>query len=209
MMLMPGNVNIDTFGKLFVIPVDGKVDAEPLYVAGISFPGQGTHNAVYVVTEHDSVYAFDADNGAQLWKASMLQNGETPSDDRGCSQVTPEIGVTSTPVISRNGGAGTIFVVAMSKDASNNYHQRLHALDLATGAEQFSGPREIQAMFPGSGENSTGGFVTFDPKQYKERAGLLLLDGVVYTLVFPLRFPAIYRLGDRLLRHDTDANQRI
>ena len=180
-ILTPGNVTLNTFGKLFVIPVDGKVDAQPLYIAGISFPGQGTHNAIYVVTEHDSVYAFDADNGEQLWKVSMLQTGEAPSDDRGCFQVTPEIGVTSTPVISRKGAGGTIFVVAMSKDASNNYHQRLHALDLATGSEQLTGPREIQAMFPGTGENSSGGFVIFDPKQYKERAGLLLLDGVVYT----------------------------
>src|ERR1700674_1238728 len=129
-ILTPSNVRVATFGKLFVTPVDGKGDAGPLYVSAVTFPS-GTHNALYVATEHDSVYAFDADTGAQLWKVSMLKSGETPSDDRGCGQVTPEIGITSTPVISR-GGATTdaIYLVAMSKNASNSYFQRLHALDL-------------------------------------------------------------------------------
>src|SRR5579863_10241954 len=182
-ILTPSNVTVATFGKLFVIPVDGKVDAEPLYVSGVVFPAPlGTHNALYVVTEHYSVYAFDADTGAQLWKVSMLESGEVTSDDRGCSQVTPEIGITSTPVISRSSGTnGAIYVVAMSKDASGNYFQRLHGLDLTTGAELFGGPRDVQATFPGTGAGSVGGNVIFDPKQYKERASLLLLDGVVYT----------------------------
>jgi outer membrane protein assembly factor BamB len=115
-ILTPANLNVTSFGRLFVISVDGKVDAEPLYLAAVTFPGQGTHNALYVVTEHDSVYAFDADTGAQLWKVSVLKAGETTSDGRNCGQVTPEIGITSTPVISRSNG--TIYVVAMSKDAS-------------------------------------------------------------------------------------------
>src|SRR5258705_13880809 len=102
-ILTPSNVIAATFGKLFVIPVDGKVDAEPLYLSAVTFPGQGTHNALYVVSEHDSVYAFDADTGAQLWKVSLLKAGETTSDTRGCSQVSPEIGITATPVISRGG----------------------------------------------------------------------------------------------------------
>ena len=178
-ILTPANVNVAGFGKLFVLSVDGKVDAEPLYLEAVTFPGQGTHNALYVVTEHDSVYAFDADTGTQLWKVSMLKAGETPSDSRGCSQVTPEIGITSTPVISRSNGA--IYVVAMSKDASSAYFHRLHALDLTTGAEKFGGPIDIQAAFPGTGDNSNGTNVVFDPKQYEERAALLLLNGVVYT----------------------------
>src|SRR5579862_4801142 len=163
--LTPANVFVNTFGKLFTIPVDGLVDAEPLYLSAVSFGGV-VHNALYVATEHDSVYAFDADTGAQLWHVSMLKAGEIPSDDRGCSQVTPEIGVTSTPVISRTTGAnGTIYVVAMSKDSSGVYHQRLHALDLTTGAEEFTGPQEIQATFPGTGANNNGaGSVVFDPK---------------------------------------------
>jgi hypothetical protein len=180
-ILTPSSVTAANFGKLFVIPVDGKVDAEPLYVSGVTFPS-GTHNALYVATEHDSVYAFDADTGLQLWKVSMLMSGEVPSDDRNCGQVTPEIGITSTPVISRSIGTnGAIYVVAMSKDASSNYFQRMHALDLTTGAELLGGPRDVQATFPGTGAGSNGTNVIFDPKQYEERASLLLLDGVVYT----------------------------
>ena len=99
-------------------------------------PWRGSaHNVVFVVTEHDSVYAFDSDTGAQLWKVSLLGSGETTSDDRGCGQVSPEIGITSTPVIDRTAGAhGILYVVAMSKNGST-YFQRLHALDVTTGAE--------------------------------------------------------------------------
>src|SRR4029077_7958139 len=181
-ILTPANVNSTTFGKLGFYSVDGKVDAQPLYLSKINVPGQGIHNVLYVVTEHDSVYAFDADNGTQLWKVSMLPAGETPSDDRGCGQVSPEIGITSTPVIDRaHGPNGAIYLVAMSKDGSGNYFQRIHALDVTTGAELFGGPQVIQASFPGTGDNSSNGNVIFDPAQYKERAGLLLLNGVVYT----------------------------
>jgi hypothetical protein len=176
------SVNSATFGKLFVIPADGLVDAEPLYAPAISIPGSGTHNVLFVATEHDSVYGFDADSGTPLWHASMLGTGETTSDNRGCGQVSPEIGVTSTPVIDTAAGPhGTIYAVAMSKDSSSNYHQRLHALDITTGAEEFGGPKEIQAQYPGTGDNSQNGFVVFDPKQYKERAGLLLLNHLIYT----------------------------
>ncbi len=112
----------------------------------------------------------------------MLGAGETTSDSRGCEQITPEIGITATPVIDRAAGPhGAIYVVAMSKDGSGNYFQRLHALDVTTGTELFGGPKTIQASFPGTGDNSSDGKVIFDAAQYKERAGLLLLDGVVYT----------------------------
>ena len=171
-----------TFGKLFVINTDGKVDAQPLYAPNLSIPGMGTHNVLFVASEHDTVYAFDADNGSPLWQVTMLKTGEVPSDNRGCSQVTPEIGVTATPVIDLSAGPnGTIYVVAMSKDGSGNYHQRLHALDITTGVEQFGGPVDVTAKYPGTGDNSQGGFVIFDPKQYKERPGLLLLNHTVYT----------------------------
>jgi outer membrane protein assembly factor BamB len=181
-ILTPGNVNSATFGKLFVISVDGKVDAEPLYLTQVSIAGQGTHNVVYVATEHGSVYGFDADSGTLLWQVSTLAAGGTTSGDHGCGQVTPEIGVTATPVIDSTAGPhGTIYLVAMSKDGAGTYHQRLHALDATTGAEEFGGPHEIQASFPGTGDNSSGGNVVFDPGQYAERAGLLLLNGVVYT----------------------------
>jgi outer membrane protein assembly factor BamB len=140
------------------------------------------HNVLYVATEHGSVYGLDADSGKALWQVSMLAAGETTSDDHGCGQITPEIGITSTPVIDPKAGPhGTIYVVAMSKDGSGSYHQRLHALDITTGTEEFSGPQNIQASFPGNGDNSSGGKVVFAPGQYAERAGLLLQNGVVYT----------------------------
>jgi len=176
------NVNSIMFGKLFVIPTDGRVDAQPLYAPSVIIPGNGTHNVLFVATEHGTVYGFDADTGSTLWHVTTLAAGETPSDDRGCGQVTPEIGVTSTPVIDLTAGLhGTIYVVAMSKDSSSNYHQRLHALDITSGMEEFGGPVAIAAKYPGTGDNSQGGYVIFDPKQYKERAGLLLVNHILYT----------------------------
>ncbi len=181
--LTPLNVNSATFGKLFVLSVDGKVDAQPLYKSRVSIPGAGVHNVLYVATEHDSVYAFDADAaGSPLWHKSMLGAGETPSDNRGCGQVTPEIGITATPAIDPGAGPhGTIYVVSMSKNAVGQYFQRLHALDLTTGAEEFGGPATVVATYPGLGDNSLGGKVVFDSAQYKERPGLLLTGGLVYT----------------------------
>jgi PQQ enzyme repeat len=171
------NVAPTTFGLLRLLPVDGKVDAQPLYISQLSAAGS-SFNTVFVATEHGSVYAFDSDSGATLWHVSLLGAGETPSDTRGCSQVIPEIGITSTPVIDRSAGAhGTLYVVAMSIDTSSNYHQRLHALDLSTGAELLNGPVDIAASFPASGTATS----TFDPKSYEERAALLLSNGILYT----------------------------
>jgi len=178
-ILTQANVNSTMFGLLRNLPVDGLVDAEPLYLSQLSIGGT-VHNVVFVATEHDSVYAFDSDTGTQLWKVSLLGSGETTSDDRGCGQVTPEIGITSTPVIDRTAGAhGILYAVAMSKNGST-YFQRLHALDITTGAELQGGPVTVQATYPGTGDNSSGGEVVFDPKQYEERAALLLLNGVIY-----------------------------
>jgi len=179
-ILTPSNVAVSTFGKLFALSVDGVVDAQPLYLSAVTISG-GTHNVLIMATENDSVYAFDADTGAAYWHTSALKSGETPSDDRGCSQVEPVIGITSTPVISRPKGTnGVIYAVAMSKDSSGAYHQRLHALNAATGAEMYKGPVDISAQYPGTGDNSSGGYVIFDPSQYKERSGLLLASGTVY-----------------------------
>jgi outer membrane protein assembly factor BamB len=181
-ILTPQTVNSKTFGKLFVMHVDGKVDAEPLYVEGMEIPNHGVRNALFVATEHDSVYALDADTGRLFWHVHLLKAGETPSDSRDCSQVIPVIGITSTPVIDLHRGPhGTAYIVAMSKDRQGNYFQRLHALDLRIGREEFGGPIDVHATFPGNGAASGGGTEIFDPKQYEERAGLLLLDGVVYT----------------------------
>jgi hypothetical protein len=181
-ILTLNNVNSSTFGKLMTLSVDSVIDAEPLYLSQLSIPGQGTHNVVYTVTENDSAYAFDADTGTLLWQTSVLGTGETPSDTHDCSQITPTIGITSTPVIDPKLGAhGTIFLAAMSKDASSDYYQRIHALDAATGKEQTGWPVTVQAKYPGTGDGSQGGYVVFDPYQYAERSGLLLLNHVVYT----------------------------
>jgi Immunoglobulin domain/PQQ-like domain len=172
--LTTSNVNSTNFGLLGSISVDGPVDGEPLYVGNLTLSG-GTHNTLFVVTENDSVYAFDADTLAQLWKVSVVGTNETPSNEVDqCDQVTPTIGITSTPVIDLSAGPhGTIFVVGMTLDSGGNYHQRLHALDLTTGAERtdIASPTTIQATSAGQ---------TFNPEDYEERVGLLLLNGAIY-----------------------------
>jgi outer membrane protein assembly factor BamB len=184
--LTAANVNSHTFGLVRNLTVDGKVDAEPLYLSQLPVAG-GIHNVLFIATEHDSLYAFDPDTGAQLWKVSMLGSGETTSDDRGCGQVSPEIGVTSTPVIDRNAGQhGIIYVIAMPKNGSA-YFQRLHALDATTGAEILGGPIAIQATYPGTGANSSGGQIVFDLKQYKESRTASSEGHGLHELGFALR----------------------
>jgi hypothetical protein len=179
-VLTPQSVNTTTFGKLRDLPVDGKVDAQPLYVSNLSIAGQ-TRNVVVAVTEHGTAYAFDADGNTQLWKVSTLATGETTSDDHNCGQIAPEIGITDTPVIDRGYGTnGAVFLVAMSKDTQGAYHQRLHALDLTTGAELAGSPSEIQASYPGTGYGSSNGMQVFAPGSYAERVGLLLMNGQIY-----------------------------
>ncbi|HWY75339.1 MAG TPA: pyrrolo-quinoline quinone, partial [Verrucomicrobiae bacterium] len=181
-ILSPANVNFSNFGRLWFLNADAHVDAEPLRAGGVLIPGVGFRNVVFVATENDSVYAYDADSTNLFWQASLLGVGETASDDRGCMQVTPLIGITGAPVIDRQLGTnGTLFAVAMSKvTASGAYVQRLYALDLATGTNRMPAVT-ITGTYPGTGDNSSGGSVIFDPAQYKERAGLLLLGGVIYT----------------------------
>jgi outer membrane protein assembly factor BamB len=175
-ILTLANVNPASFGKRLFVATDGVVDAQPLYVAGLSLGG-AARNVVFVATEHDSVYALDAATGAVLWQASMLEAGETTSGSQGCGQITPEIGITATPVIDLSEGPnGAIYVVSMSEDASGKYHQRINALDLATGAQLFGGPATVAATY------SYGqGTVAFNPGQYAERSGLLEWNGSIYT----------------------------
>jgi hypothetical protein len=177
--LTPANVNVNSFGKLFTLAADGKVDAAPLYKANVVIPGQGTHNVAFIASEHDSVFAYDADSGQLLWQASMLGPGEVPSDDRGCSQVTPEIGITATPVIDPS--TNIMYVVAMSK-LGTTYFQRLHALDIGTGQDVIA-PASIDQSIsvPGIGPGGDGTNVFFDPAQYKERDALLLVGGQIIT----------------------------
>jgi hypothetical protein len=174
--LTVANVASATFGLLRTLSVDGRVDAQPLYLSQLGVAG-AAHNVVLAATEHDSVYAFDADSGAVLWHVSLLGAGESTSGSQGCGQITPEIGVTSTPVIDRSAGAnGTIYLVAMSIDSKQGYHQRLHALDVTTGAELLGGPTEVSASYP-----TSGGSNSFSPGQHAERAALLLSNGTIYT----------------------------
>jgi hypothetical protein len=187
-VLTPGNVNTSTFGKLFTFQTDGIAHASPLYVANLAIPGQGFHNVVYVATEHDSVYAFDADgrSSTPIWKDSFINPGSgittVPSGDTGeCCDISPEIGITSTPVIDPS--TNTMYVVAKTKEvvgSNTNYVQRLHALDITTGAEKFGGPVAIQASVPGTGVGSSGGTLPFNSLRENQRTALLLLNGVVY-----------------------------
>jgi chitodextrinase len=180
-VLTPSNVTQAQFGKLFALPVDGYSYASPLYVANVSIPGTGFHNVVYVATEHDSVYAFDADglSSSPLWKVSFLQAGATtvPCADVGdCGDIPIEVGITGTPVI--DSGSGTLYVVAKTKESSS-YVQRLHALDIATGAEKFGGPVVIQASVAGTADGTTT--VNFNALRENQRPGLLLSNGIVYV----------------------------
>jgi outer membrane protein assembly factor BamB len=177
-VLKTSNVNVNQFGKLFSVSVDGQIYAQVLYVPQLT-TSSGIHNVIYVATENDSVYAFDADNGGLLWHISL--GTPVPSSDICCnySNMVPSIGITATPVIDL--GNSTIYVVAKTKDTTNNaYHQKLHALDITSGAEKFSGPVEITASVAGTGSGSSNGTVTFDPLYQGNRTGLLLLNGIVY-----------------------------
>ena len=188
-ILTPSNVKSTTFGKLFALPVDGYVYAQPLYKSNVSISGV-THNIIYVATENDTVYALDADNSggnsAPLWQASLIDTahgatpGETPlstPDDNSCTDLVPQIGITSTPVIDAQ--TGTIYVEAKSKLADGvTFVHRIHTLDMTTGAERSPGPVEITATVPGSSDG--GNTLTFDPLHQLNRPGLLLVNGTVY-----------------------------
>ena len=179
------NVNQAQFGMKFSYPLDGIAYASPLYVPNVLISGQGVHNIVYVATEHDSVYAFDADGLSPnpLWHVSLIPPGETtvPAADTGeIGDIAPVIGITGTPVIDPN--TGTLYVVAKTKVTNNTtYVQRLHALDITTGAEKFGGPVAIQPSVPGIGDGNDGkGNVPFNALRENQRPALLLSNGVVY-----------------------------
>jgi hypothetical protein len=181
--LTPGNVNVAHFGKLYSFPVDGSVYAQPLYLPQVAMPGNGIHNVVVVATQHDSVYAFDADSptAAPLWRANFLNPdaGITTilPTDVNASDILPEIGITSTPVIDVS--SNTLYVVAATKENGAFYH-RLHALDMTSGAEKFGGPRIIQASYPGTAQDGNDGVLSFSSRYQLQRAALLLSNGKVF-----------------------------
>ena len=186
-ILTPVSVASTNFGKLFSQSVDGYVYAQPLVMTNVAIPGQGVHDVVFVATEHDSVYAFDAhSNMPALWSVSFLNPGAgittASSDDVGCEDLVPEVGITSTPVIDPV--TQTIYVSAKTKevtDTTTNYFCRLHALDIGSGAEKFDGPVVIQPVASGTGDGNDGaGHITFDALTQFNRAALSLNNGVVY-----------------------------
>jgi hypothetical protein len=186
-ILTPSNVNTTNFGKLFSQAIDDYPYAQPLYVANVSIPNQGVHNVVYVATMNDSVYAFDADtnSGADaqpLWNVNFTNPSlgitTVPAADLNCPDLfTNGVGILSTPVIDTT--SNTIYVLARTLE-SGAYSQRLHALDITTGAEKFGGPVAIEASAPGTGTASSGGNITFDAKLENQRSALLLQNGLVY-----------------------------
>ncbi len=205
-VLTPSNVNPTDFGKLYSYPVDGYVYAQPLYMANLAIPGAGTHNVVFVATEHDSVYAFDANgnvgtSGTPLWHDSFIDEAAgittlSPSDVFGFTNITPEVGITATPVIDQ--ATGALYVVTKTKEIENgtvHIVQELHALNVATGAEMFGGPAVIAdttvnpdgsytynsgPSVAGTGDGSAGGVLAFNALTQNERAALVLNQGTVY-----------------------------
>ncbi len=179
-LLTPAGVNSSSFGKLFSDSVDGFVYAQPLYVAGVAIPGKGRRNVVYVATENNTIYAFDADSaGVPLWQAHL--GTPVPSSAFACGQIVPRVGITATPVIDLP--SGTLYVEAMVQRPAPHgpsYAQQLHALDLATGAEKLGGPATLAGSVPGKGAGSKGGRVAFNAFLHLDRPGLALSNGVIY-----------------------------
>jgi hypothetical protein len=189
-ILTPQNVNARQFGKVLSIPVDGDVYAQPLYLSQVDVPGKGIRNLLFIATEHESVYAFDADNNSTepIWHVSLLPTKDgvwspVSATDVQCPFISPEVGITATPVIDID--TGTIFVLARTSTRKNilrarEYSQRLHALAITTGHEKFGGPVDISASVSGTGQGSSSGKLSFNSLRENPRAALLLTKGAVY-----------------------------
>jgi hypothetical protein len=190
--LSASSVKIAAFGKLFSCPVDGAIYTQPLWVPALTIGGE-IHNVIFVATQHDSLYAFDADANpcVQLWHVSLVDSahggttGEVPVPAANVGyysqNIQPEIGVTSTPVIDP--GTATIYVLGKSINASTTFFQRLHALAMTTGAEKFNAPVSLTASLPGTGDG--GSTVSFDLQTQLQRSALALVNvngsNVVYV----------------------------
>ncbi len=188
--LTPTNVNTQSFGKLFSLPVDSTVYAQPLYVPALKMSDGLVHNVVFVATENDSIYAFDADshsgaNAKPIWQISLLTAaygagaGATaiPYADTGSPDVAPTVGITGTPVI--NLATNTMYVVANTKE-NGVYFSRFHAINIVNGAEQANSPANITATAAGAGAGSSGGQITFSPLWQNQRTALNYYNGYVY-----------------------------
>jgi uncharacterized repeat protein (TIGR03806 family) len=190
-LLTPATVNTNNFGLLIKYVTDGYVYTEPLYVPSVTVPGQGTHNMVIVATEHDSIYAFDADsnagtNGGVLWHTnfgvSAISANQNEFGARYCGDcypdIVPEVGITGTPVIDP--ATGTIYVDVFTHEGANFYH-RIHALNITNGMEQPYSPVVVSGSVPGTGRDSSGGVMTFNPTQNNQRPALTLAGGILYV----------------------------
>jgi hypothetical protein len=185
-LLTPANVNATSFGKLFTLPVDGQVFAQPLIATNVIMADGKAHDLVFIATEHDTVYAFDADTASTqpFWSRSLLQTGETtvPVAETGSKDFQSEAGITGTPVIDSS--QNVLYVVSKSKlvqNAQTTYIQRLHALKLETGAEVLNGPTVIDATVAGSAPDGVNGQVPFNPLKSLQRSALALIDGNVWV----------------------------
>ena len=188
-ILTPSSATTNNFGKLFSLPVDGYVYAQPLYVPNVLIPGQGAHNVVYIATEHDSVYAYDADGLVlpPFWKVNFTNPPNvttvplSANADPGATDLVPEVGITSTPVIDPS--TGTLYVVAKTQEVSGsttNFVYRLHALDITTGNERSGSPVVIQGQVQGTGNPNSNGFLVFSPLYTLQRPGLALVNNAVF-----------------------------
>ena len=198
-ILSPADVNPTQFGKLASVALDGYAYAQPLYVPGVAISGLGTHNVVYVATEHDSLYAIDADTGAILWKDSFINPAAgvttVSTSDVGTMDITPEMGISGDPVIDPN--TDVLYLVAATKQVVggvNHFVQRLHAIDITSGAEEFGGPVVIAdtswngstytynsgPSVAGTGAGSVNGVVTFNALRENQRLALTEVNGNIY-----------------------------
>ncbi len=180
--LTPQTVNPSQFGKVFTLPADGQIYAQPLYQRNLTISGT-VHNVVFIVTAHNSVYAYDADTaGSPLWTVNLGPSVPTTNYNSvtttGYTDIAPENGILGTPVIDAS--TATIYVVAANY-LNGNYSYQLHALDTTSGAEKFNGPQQIYAQVRGNGDDNQDGLVTFNAGQEIQRPALLLLNGVVYV----------------------------
>ena len=188
-ILTPANVNVSQFGLKTNFQVQGQVYAQPLYVPNLNIAGT-TRNTLFIVTQHDQAYAFDVDSGKQLWHTNFLVSPSlnfqitsvSSTDAENCTDINPEIGISSTPVIDLK--TNTMYLVTKTKETNvkwqtSNFYQTIHALDIRTGVDRTP-PRRVNASAPGNGRGSFGGMVPYDPLVEGQRSALLLANGQVY-----------------------------
>jgi hypothetical protein len=196
--LTPATVASRSFGLLTTLNVDGSVFAQPLLITGFTLPDGSTHDILLIATAHDSVYAFDAQNYALLWQVSLGTSQST--NDVGCDDVQPEYGITATPIVVRNGSSATIYLTAATEPAAFSFHTKLHALNLANGADVIT-PVEIAPS-----AKAKGGTVTFDPQNQWNRASLAYNNGSIYMGIGSHCDNNAGAISGWLLRYDTGLN---